>query len=53
MSLFDTEEAHAVVPAQGADKGGRATPQGLPSSPHMDICRGTGARLDHRERAGS
>ena len=32
---------------------GRATPQGLPSPPPLDMCKGTGARLDHREQAGS
>jgi len=53
MSFFDTEEAHTVVLAFGSDKGGRATPQELPSPPPMDICKGMGARLDHREQAGS
>jgi len=32
---------------------GRATSQGLPSPPRLDIVKGTGARLDHREKAGS
>ena len=32
---------------------GRANPQGLPSSPPLDIGKGMGARLDHREQAGS
>ena len=31
----------------------RAAPQGLPSPPPLDIGKGTGARLDHREQAGS
>jgi hypothetical protein len=53
MSFFDTEGAYTVVLALGVDRGGRATPQGLPSPPSMDICKGMGARLDHRERAGS
>jgi hypothetical protein len=53
MSFFDTEEAHTVVLALGADRGGRATPQGLPSSPPLDIGKGMAAPLDHRERAGS
>ena len=53
MSFFDTEDAHTVMLALGAGRGGRATPEGLPSPPPMDICKGTGARLDHRERAGS
>ena len=39
--------------ALGADRGGRATPQGLPSPLPMDMCKGMAARLDHRERAGS
>jgi len=51
--FFDTEEEHTVVPANSADIGGRATPQGLPGSPPMDIGKGTGARLDHRGQAGS
>ena len=53
MSFFDTEEAHTFVLALGADRGGRATPQGLPSSLPMAACKGTAARLDHREKAGS
>jgi len=53
MSFFVTEDAYTVMPAFGADRGGRAVPQGLPSSLPPDICKGTGARLDHRERAGS
>jgi len=52
MSFFVTEEAYTVVLAQPA-RGGQATPQGLPGSPPMDICKGTAARLDHREQAGS
>ena len=40
MSFFDTEEFHAVVPAKGADRGGRSAPQGHPSSPHIDVCIG-------------
>ena len=36
MSFFVTEEAHAIVLVLGADRGGRAAPQGLPSSPPMD-----------------
>ena len=32
---------------------GRATPQGPPSPPPLDICKGTAARLDHREKASS
>ena len=53
MSFFVTEDAYTVVLALGADKGGRATPQGFPSSPPLDMCKGMGARLDHREQAGS
>jgi len=41
------------VLAIGADRGVRAGPQGLPGSPSLDMCKGTGARLDHREQAGS
>ena len=52
MSFFDTEEAHTVVLALGAGRGGRATSQGLPSPPPMDIGKGMAARLDHREKAG-
>ena len=46
------EFAGGEIP-QGKGRGGRATPQGLPSPPPMDTCKGTGARLDYRERAGS
>ena len=38
--FFYTEESHAVVLAKGADGGGRSAPQGLPSPPHIDMCRG-------------
>ena len=38
---------------QGKGRGGRATPQGLTSPPPLDICKGTAARLDHRDQAGS
>jgi len=53
MSFFVTEDAHTVMLALGAGRGGRATSQGLPSPPRLDIGKGTGARLDHREKAGS
>jgi len=53
MSFFDTEAAYTVMLALGADRGGRATPQGLPSLPPMDIGKEMAARLDHREKAGS
>jgi hypothetical protein len=42
MSFFVTEEFHAVVPAEGADRGGRSAPQGHPSPPHMVIYLGDG-----------
>ena len=53
MSFFDTEDAYTVVPALGAGRGGRATSQGPPSPPPLDIGKGMAARLDHREQAGS
>jgi len=53
MSFFATEDAHTVMLAFGADRGGRAAPQGIPGPPPLDIGKGTGARLDHREQAGS
>ena len=53
MSFFDTEGAYTAVPALGKCRGGRATSQDFPSPPPLDIGKGTGARLDHRERAGS
>jgi hypothetical protein len=40
MSFFDAEEFHAVVPAKGADGGGRSTPQVFPRSLHMDVSLG-------------
>ena len=32
MSFFDTEEAHAVMPAYGTDRGGRAALKVIPIS---------------------
>jgi hypothetical protein len=40
MSFFDTEEAHAVMPARVADEGGRAAPQEISASPPMEVCGG-------------
>ena len=42
MSFFDTEGFHAVVPASGADEGGRSAPQGNPGPPRREVCRGDG-----------
>ena len=53
MSFFVTEEAHTVMLSKGTDRGGRGIPQGLPSPPPTDIGKAMGARLDHREQAGS
>jgi len=53
MSFFVTEDAHTVMLALGAGRGGRANPQGLPSPPPLEIGKGMAARLDHREQAGS
>ena len=53
MSFFVTEDAYTVMLALGADRGGRATPQGPPGPPPLDMCKETDARLDHREQAGS
>jgi hypothetical protein len=37
-SFFDTEEAHAVMPARVADEGGSAAPQGTATALDMEIC---------------
>jgi hypothetical protein len=38
MSFFSTEEAHTVMIAKGADRGGRVAPQVISSSAHLAIC---------------
>jgi len=42
MSFFDTEEAHAVMLAYAADRGGRAALKVTPTSLHLDVCIGDG-----------
>ena len=37
MSFFDTEEVHAVMPDNVADRGGRAALTVTPSSQDVDI----------------
>jgi hypothetical protein len=37
MSFFVTERFHAVMPAYGADKGGRAAPEWMTSDLHLAI----------------
>jgi len=38
MSFFDTEEAHAVMLATVADRGGRAAPKVTPTTPDLEVC---------------
>ena len=40
MSFFDTEEVHAVMPDEVADRGGRAVLQVTPAPEDVDICEG-------------
>jgi hypothetical protein len=37
MSFFVTERFHAVMPAYGADKGGRAAPERMTSYLHLAL----------------
>jgi hypothetical protein len=53
MSFFSTEELHAVMPAEGADRGGRSAPEAESVSPEMAAYEEMGARLDHRQKASS
>lgn len=43
--FFDTEKAHARMPANGADEGGRTAPQVMPTSLHGEICTGDGREI--------
>jgi hypothetical protein len=42
MSFFDTEEAHAVMLAYAADRGGRAALKVTPTTLHLEVCGGDG-----------
>jgi hypothetical protein len=42
MSFFDTEEAHAVMLAYAADRGGRAAFQVMPTPLDVEVCAGDG-----------
>ena len=42
MSFFDTEEAHAVMLAYAADRGGRAAFRVPPTCLNMEVCAGDG-----------
>jgi hypothetical protein len=42
MSFFDTEEAHAVMLAYAADRGGRAAFQVTLTSLDVEVCAGDG-----------
>jgi hypothetical protein len=42
MSFFNTEELYTVMPAKGADKGGRAASEAWSRSPLMAVSGGDG-----------